>query len=151
MINRLEDELRKTEEAKQQTKEKAENSFEGWKSEALKKMQYEHSPITTIKKIFGWPICALAHAFLFPGKFSNITFWKSSNRKYLYCLMSETHITDEEKFLKVFPMAIRITEIEFDLLLFFYPERKFVTVADDRIIDELKEEEPTSQADEGKN
>ena len=70
-------------------------------------------------------------------KFSNITFWKSQNKKYLYYCLSETHIQDESKFLKVFPGALRVSQTEFDILIFFFPDRKVVEVGDAEILDEL--------------
>ena len=85
-------------------------------------------------------VCAIA-SWIPKGEFSKITFWKSENGKYLYYCMSEDHVTDENKFRKAFPQAHRISQTEFDLLIYFYPEKQVVEVADTGIADEPFEDD----------
>lgn len=54
--------------------------------------------------------------------------------------MSDDHIEDEKKFLKAFPEAVRISQFEFDALIFLYPERKVIQVADAGIEEEFEDE-----------
>lgn len=93
-----------------------------------------------IGHFFGAIICPIA-SLIPKGEFANVTFWKSRNKKYLYFCMSEDHIKEEKPFIKTFPEAVRISQIEFDLLIFFYPERSVVEVGDAAIIDDDDDDE----------
>lgn len=59
--------------------------------------------------------------------------------------------TGEEKFLEVFPKAIRISKFEFDVILFFFPDMQLINVADDNLIEMIGigNEIPRPEVNEG--
>jgi len=65
--------------------------------------------------------------------FSEITFYRHKEGRFLYYLMSEQHIQDQRKFFELFPKAIRISQTEFDAIHFFRPDIEIVEVADEAI------------------
>lgn len=67
------------------------------------------------------------------GKFKTVTYWKHSEDRYLYLCMSEKHILNEKTFLEVFEYAIRISQFEFDCILYFNEGIEIIHVADDNI------------------
>jgi hypothetical protein len=90
------------------------------------------------------------------GSFKPVSFWKHSENKYLYLCMSEKFIKDDEKstgeqkFLEIFPKAIRISQMEFDLLIYLRPEIELVNVADDNLLHMIaKEDEFNPEGNEG--
>ncbi len=99
--------------------------------------------MNNIEKFFLLPIRGIL-AFLISWipkpQFSSVTFWKAHNKKYLYYCISEDHIQDEYKFRKAFPDTVRISQFEFDALIFLYPERQVVEVGDAGILDEFEDE-----------
>jgi hypothetical protein len=97
--------------------------------------------------LLGKIICFLS-AYIPKGNFATITFWKSSNKKYLYYVMSEDHVKDEATLLKIFPLAIRISQLEFDILAYFYPDRQIVEVGDGAIVDDNFEDEGAPDEDD---
>lgn len=88
------------------------------------------------------------------GEFSPVTYWRHRESKHLYLCMSKVHIIDderstgEEKFLALFPKAIRISKMEFDSIIYFFPEMEIVTVADDTILSSIAKEEVPYTTDE---
>jgi hypothetical protein len=75
------------------------------------------------------------------GKFTEVTFYRHKEGKYLYYCLSESHIENAKKFFEVFPKAIRISQMEFDLIHFFRPDIQIVEVEDDKIIADMAEYE----------
>ena len=73
--------------------------------------------------------------------FSNITYYRHTEDKFLYLCMSEEHITSDEKFLKIFSYAIRISRLEFDCIHYFFPDVEIVTIMDDKIEADILESE----------
>jgi hypothetical protein len=79
--------------------------------------------------------------------FTPITYWRHSENEHLYLCMSEKYIctddksTAEEKFSGLFPKAIRISQTEFDTILYFDPDMEVVTVADDNILSMIAKED----------
>jgi hypothetical protein len=69
------------------------------------------------------------------GKFSQITFYKHAKNSWLYVCMSEKYVTSEEAFLKIFPLAIRVSNFEFEMILMLDKQIEIVTVSDDAIHD----------------
>jgi hypothetical protein len=82
---------------------------------------------------------------------SHLTFYRHEEMKYLYYCISETHLTPENgerKMFELFPKAIRISQFEFDILIYFFPEVEVIQIADERIEDELKEDDGAYADDE---
>jgi len=73
---------------------------------------------------------------------NEIRYFVHTKRKFLYMLVSETHIKEGEelKFLKMFPNATTISKFRFNFLL-VYSEIQLVRVLDDEIADEFEADE----------
>jgi hypothetical protein len=84
-------------------------------------------------------------------KFSNVTFYRHKQGKFLYYCMSEVFIVDDiingkqvlamDKILELFPKVIRISQMEFDCIHFFRPDINIVEIADDKIIADIEGDE----------
>jgi len=64
--------------------------------------------------------------------------------------LSEVHVTEERIFYKAFPNAIRISQFEFDTILFFYPDMQIVQVADEDIENFMNEETAHEETEDKK-
>lgn len=75
----------------------------------------------------------------------NVTFWKNTNGKFIYILMSRK--LKSEHFTNVFPLAVQIEESEFQKLHDMENGPEVVTVGDEGIINEhfADREEPIEQ------
>jgi|CXWL01.1.fsa_nt_gi hypothetical protein len=100
-----------------------------------------------MRNLIAFITCGIAK-LIPPPPFSNVTFWKSRNGKYLYYCMSDVHIDKEQKFIKIFPEAVRISQIEFDVLIRFRPDIKVIEVGDAAIVDDPFEDESAPDDDD---
>ena len=88
------------------------------------------------------------------GSFAPVTYWRHWENKHLYLCMSEKYIVDtekssaEQKFVELFPKGIRISQMEFDCILFFHPDMEIVTIADDNILLTIAREQDPEMTEE---